>query len=303
MSAPGDRPSIAVVGAGAIGGFFAAQAHLAGHAVILCSRTPTDHIVLESDGQTHRLSIPAAASPADVARVPWVLLATKAQDTAAAAGWLAALAGEGSTVAVLQNGFDHEKRVGPLAPGAAVLPVLTYTNVERVKPGHLRHHFGRRALAPAGEKAAALAQLFEGSRIRIVPTPDFNTALWTKALSNIAANTLTALTLRRNVVLKQPRMLDLSRQILNEALRVAQAEGAALDTADIESLLRSYAEQDDASLATTSMMQDRLAGRPTEYDYINGEVVRRAERHGIDVPVNRAMLALLATLESDPEMF
>jgi 2-dehydropantoate 2-reductase len=41
------------------------------------------------------------------------------------------------------------------------------------------------------------------------------------------------------------------------------------------------------------MLADRLAGRPTEHDEITGAVVRAAKRHGLDVPLNRAMLALL----------
>ena len=47
---------VAVVGAGAIGGFFAAQARLAGHEIILCTRTPTNRIVLESEGETHQVN-------------------------------------------------------------------------------------------------------------------------------------------------------------------------------------------------------------------------------------------------------
>ena len=46
--------------------------------------------------------------------------------------------------------------------------------------------------------------------------------------------------------------------------------------------------------AHTSMLDDRLAGRPTEHDEITGAVVRAADRHGVDVPLNRAVLALLA---------
>jgi 2-dehydropantoate 2-reductase len=289
---------VAVVGAGAIGGFFAAQARLAGHDVVVCTRTPTKEILLESEGETHRLAVSAASSPAEVEPVEWVLLCTKAQDSNAAAPWLARLVGKGTTVAVLQNGLDHEKRIGPLAPQAAILPVLVYTNVERVKPGYLRHHFGNKALVPAGNEGAALAKLFAGSRVRIDQDANFNTALWVKVLSNIAANTLTALTLQRNVVLKRPDLLELSRQIMIETVRVAQAEGAAIKETDIEPFLRAYSGQEDNSPAMTSMVQDRLADRRTEYDFINGEVVRRAARLSIDVPINRAMYALLAAVDA-----
>jgi 2-dehydropantoate 2-reductase len=135
--------------------------------------------------------------------------------------------------------------------------------------------------------------------VRIDQDANFNTALWIKVLSNIAANTLTALTLQRNVVLKRPDLLELSREIMLETARVAQAEGAAIKEADIEPFLRAYAGQEDGSPAMTSMVQDRLAGRRTEFDFINGEVVRRAAKHSIDVPINRTMYALLAAIDAN----
>jgi len=50
----------------------------------------------------------------------------------------------------------------------------------------------------------------------------------------------------------------------------------------------------------SSMLQDVRNGRPTEIDWINGEVVRRGRRHNVPTPVNEALLKLVEVLEAYP---
>ena len=77
--------------------------------------------------------------------------------------------------------------------------------------------------------------------------------------------------------------------------RSRHAEGARLGDEAVEQTLAFY----DALPADTgsSMLFDRLAGRPLEHQALTGAVVRAADRHGIDVPLNRAILALLEGLD------
>jgi 2-dehydropantoate 2-reductase len=92
-------------------------------------------------------------------------------------------------------------------------------------------------------------------------------------------------------VVQETEVQVLASGILAEALRVARAEGAKLTEADSKKVLRGLGtSKPDGG---TSMLYDRLEGRPLEHEYITGAVVRAAERHGIDVPLNRAILALL----------
>ena len=87
----------------------------------------------------HALTDPALAEPVD-----WVLLCTKAHQTASAAPWLSRLCTPSTCVAVLQNGIDHVARVAPLANGATVLPVIVYYNGERLAPDRMRlRHAGK----------------------------------------------------------------------------------------------------------------------------------------------------------------
>jgi 2-dehydropantoate 2-reductase len=286
---------VAVVGAGAVGGYLAAQAHAAGHRVTLCARAPLPGLRLDEAGRSRMVPVAIAGDPTeDMETADWVLLTTKAQDTAGADGWLRRLAGSQTVVAVLQNGLCHAERVAAAGVPCAVLPALVYVAVERVAPGHVVHHDGRLLVVPAGETGARFRDLWAGSAVEVRSTGDFHTAAWRKLLGNLAANPITALTMRRIDVLRDPDVAALARRVLEEGLAVARADGAQLGPEDIEAELRMYARVNPGG--GSSMLYDRLAGRPLEHEYIIGEVVRRAERHGIPVPLNRALLTLLRAL-------
>jgi 2-dehydropantoate 2-reductase len=103
--------------------------------------------------------------------------------------------------------------------------------------------------------------------------------------------------MRRIGVLREPDLKELARGLVTEAIAVGQAAGAELGNEDFARVLE--APNRLSPLAGTSMLYDRLAGRPLEHEYITGAVVRAAERHGVPVPLNRAILALLrASAES-----
>ncbi|GAB3402519.1 2-dehydropantoate 2-reductase [Flindersiella endophytica] len=288
-----------MVGVGAIGGFVAAGAALRGHAVTLCVRTPFERLLVESvDGPAQAVDAEVLTEPAAAAAVgpvDWVVLATKAHQTPAAAGWLRALTGKDTVVVVLQNGVDHEARVGPFAGPAAVLPGLAYVGAERIEPGRVLHLNGRRLVVPAGELGKRFAGLLDGEWLTVAEEPDFHTARWRKLLGNVGSSALTTLTDRRMEVLAEPAIGGLARGLLTEAVRVGVAEGARLGEADVDVAMRLYLEYFGPAVGT-SMLHDRLAGQPLETDAIYGTIVRLAGAYGIDTPLNRAMLALLDAL-------
>jgi 2-dehydropantoate 2-reductase len=286
-------PSIAIIGAGAIGSVLASAAYRSGEDVVLCTRTPVDQLVVTDDSGDQAVPVPVYTDPARVSEVDWVLFTTKGQDTATAAPWLSRLCGAKTVVVALQNGVEHEARVAPLAGNATVLPALVYIAAERIAPGHVRHRRGRRIQVPAGESGERFAALMRESGLDIRLEPDFTTSAWRKLLSNVAANPITALTLRRMDVLGEPEVDELSSTLLTEAIAVGNACGARLADEDRRRILEFYA--DFTATDGTSMLYDRLAGRPAETELINGAVVRFGRQHGIPTPANQAVHALLAS--------
>lgn len=291
--------SLVVIGPGAMGGVLAALAHERGHDVTLAVRTPFDVLRVRSGADGQERTVPAAvrADPASITAADWVIVTTKAQDTPSAAQALAAATGPGTVVVVAQNGVDQDRRVAGLVhPESTAVPAAVVISAEAVSPGRIvRHGYGRLTV-PDGPWVPGLAALVSGGAdgVEVVGSPDYRTEAWRKLISNAIANPITALTMRRNDVLSEPQTAGLVLGLAREVVAVARAEGADLGEDDITALRRHYATLPDG--AGTSMLYDRLAGRPTEHEYLTGAVVGAGERHGVPTPLNATMLALLRSM-------
>jgi 2-dehydropantoate 2-reductase len=286
---------VAVVGGGAIGGYLSALAHDAGHDVTLCVRTPLDRLVVERDGEVRPVPVAIVTQPGGMPPVDWLLLAVKAQDTAGTLGWLSALAGPRTVVVVAQNGIGHRERVEPLAPRSSILPVLIQFTIEPLGPGHIRHSVGNRIVAPADPLGKRFAALMEPSGVEFAFEDDFLTAAWRKLLGNVLANPVTALTLRRSEVFHDEDVQRMGRILLAEAIAVGRAEGARFADDELDRTMELFRHVPPQN--GTSMLFDRLAGRPLEHEQITGAVVAAAGRHGIPTPANDVILTLLRAVD------
>src|SRR5512142_1122749 len=154
--------SLAIIGAGAIGGYVAAAAARSGHDVELCVRSPLRSLRVDDHGVTHRPAVRILHRPEEAGVADCVVLTTKAHDSAAAAAWFPHLCGPATVIAVLQHGVDHLARIQPLAPAATVVPALVHIAADRAGPGHVVHRVGRRIVLPTGPAADRVAGLLAG---------------------------------------------------------------------------------------------------------------------------------------------
>ena len=283
---------IAIVGAGAIGATFAAALERAGHARASCSAAARRSTGSPSSATARRrrlLSAPLRTDPAEAGgRADWVLLAVKAHQTAGAAAWLAALAGPGTVVAVLQNGVEHSEHVEPLAGGAAVLPAIVWVPAEVVAPGRVRQRGPVAVTVPDGPEGRTLAALLGDG---VTCSDDFTTVAWHKLAVNAVAG-LMVLARRRAGMFARPDVAALVRAYAEECFAVARAEGARPPDGAVEDLLAYY--RDLPPDLGTSILFDAEAGRELEWEARNGVVRRLAARHGIPTPVSDVVVPLLA---------
>jgi 2-dehydropantoate 2-reductase len=135
--------------------------------------------------------------------------------------------------------------------------------------------------------------------MKVKGADDMITASWKKLLANLVANPITALTMRRISVMSSPGIAELARGLLQEAVAVGRASGADLGAGDVEAIVEGATRWGPTT--GSSMLYDRLAGRPTEHQFLTGEVVRRGRSLGLEVPLNAAVLALLDALDPGPE--
>jgi len=274
------RPTVAIVGAGAIG-VVVADALSARASVLLCRRGTAAAMTLEIDGATRAVDATVAASPLGLTAVDWVVITTKAQDTAATGPWLDALVGPSTRVVVLQNGIGHADRVADWVPQQRVLPGIVYIAAEKIGRDHVVcRSVGSLALAESPNARDFAALVATTVPVRLVD--DFVTESWTKLVMNSALNTITALTDRTMEVTGDAGVRPLIRSMLVEGVAVATAQGARFASGAADAFL---AKMDALPRnSATSMLLDRRAARPLEHAYLTGAVVAAAERAGIAVP-------------------
>jgi 2-dehydropantoate 2-reductase len=290
---------VVVIGPGAIGCAFGAALVDAGHHVTFAARTSFDRLQVTYPAGEVDVDVSVVTDPDQLAPVPLVLLATKVHQTGDAAAFLRAVTGPDTVVAVLQNGVQHRETVEPLLAGAGtVLPTMVACPAHRERPGRAVVT-GRTMLeVPNGPAADVLAGAFEGSFARIRPVDDWTTSTWTKLVINAASGIIGVLARRDNGVYADDEARDLLIALMREVAAVGRAEGADLP----DELVPLIAEglRRGAGNHMNSITADRLAGRPTEWRARNEVVVRLAERHGIDVPLNRLGTALIRLGEPPP---
>lgn len=301
--------TVVIVGAGAMGGTFAARLAQGGVDVAvvdvsaeIVGAITTAGLALESKEGDETVRLRATADPAELGPAGIVIFFVKAQHTAAAAQLARPLVTATTTVVSLQNGWGNaDVLAGVFAPEQLVMGV-TYHSATVTAPGRVAHT-GRGATfigpyvdgAPL-ERTGAVRDVLARGGIEAEATPRVKTEIWKKLILNAATLPTAALTRLCAGDLGQPgSTLDLVDAVAAEAVDVARAQGYAIERE--ERIERIHAVLAGAGKGKASMLQDVEARRKTEIEVVNGAVVRAAERLGIDVPLNRAMVALIGGLE------
>lgn len=287
---------VAVVGIGAVGAVAAAALERTGrHEVLLCARRPrpAPTVRWEEDGGCHQVQAPLVTDPGQVSgSVELVVLAVKSHQSAGAAGWLRRLCADGTPVLVLQNGVEHAERLAGIIAAEQVVPGIVWSSAEGTADGEVVVRAGdQRIEVPAGPAADGLSGAFSGSFLRIEPIADFTTAQWVKLVLN-AVVAIEALTGRRAEVFADPGIRRLAHDLAAECAAVARAAGAELPDGFADEVVdRLAALSPDHG---TSILYDRLAGRPLEWDARNGVISRIGARHGVPTPISDVIVPVLA---------
>ena len=286
---------ITLIGPGAIGATLAAWlSQNRQNAITVAARTPFDSIVLESPGGTLKASPRVLTDPSQAVLADWVLVTTKAYDSAAAALWFPKSLGPRTRLAVIQNGVEHVERFAGYVDADRIVPVMIDCPATRLGPGHVKQGGPIHIVVPAGANGAGFVELFAGLGLEVRETPDFITAVWKKLCLN-SAGAVSTVMLEPAGIAHHDGVADILRAIVRECIAVGRVRGAALgDEIADEIVDRMRRGPRDAS---NSMLADRRAGRPMEVDARNGVIVRYGREHGIPTPMNALMVAMLEAVE------
>jgi 2-dehydropantoate 2-reductase len=142
-----------------------------------------------------------------------------------------------------------------------------------------------------------VAELLTTAGCKVTVVDDFTTAAWRKLLVNALAG-LMVLSGRRSGMFHRDDVAALSRDYLAECLAVARADGAKLGDDVITEMVEMFRRAPVDM--TTSMLTDREAHRPLEWDIRNGVVLRKARQYGLPAPISEVMVPLLAAASDGP---
>jgi 2-dehydropantoate 2-reductase len=197
---------------------------------------------------------------------------------------------------LLMNGMGNRERFD--LPGARIYEGITSAGV--VFAGDGRIELKGRGKTVFEEGIGEDLRRFIGARLAKKGfdaefAQDFRRQQWMKLFANAVINPITALTREKNGIVLSPHLVPLVERIVGECVAVARAEGERFDEVEVTEFVRAVAESTAAN--TSSMLQDVLRGRETEIDAINGFVLDRARRHGVEAPGNEVLWGMVKAVE------
>ena len=296
---------IAVMGAGALGGYFGGRLSNAGHDVTLIARgahlaaLQTNGLQIKSpNGDLHLKDISATDNPADVGPVDVVMMMVKTYDLAEAGRAAKAMIADQTMVVTCQNGVSAPDILAPIIGAKHIVPGVARIPGEISAPGVIRHNapFDILILGERDTTVSERVQRFHDALRDAGTSPtiaeNINHELWSKFIGQATLASITALT-RLNIgpLLDCPQTEQLFRDAMSEVEQVGRAvdptlpAGLAGQNLDF---LRKFPRHMHAS-----MLDDLNRGKPIENEALSGDVVRLGAAHGVPTPIHAVFAAAL----------
>ena len=305
---------IAVIGCGAVGSLFAGHLAKAGEVEVWAYDVWKEHIdairdsgLRISGASEFTVRLNATSDPECLPRCDYGIVATKAIHTRAAIAQVAHAFDENSAVCSVQNGVGNEEILAEHVK--CIIRGTTFPAGHPIAPGHIGFDIkGDTWIGPFEPtntpyaKVEELAGFISRSGMNTIPLPDARGAQWTKLIFNASTNAVGALTLLHHGAATR---FAPTGQLFNDLIEEGEAVAAKLGIklhGDPRQLVQKGAGAPGKHRA--SMLQDVLAKRQTEVDFMNGAIAEWGQKVGVPTPLNRALWQLTKGLEhswQDPD--
>jgi len=297
---------IAVLGAGAVGSYFAATFFATGFETSLVARGQRyerlrrDGLVV--NGQPYL--IPVIHPDEATAAADLIVVGLKHHHLATALPDLENLVGERTTILSIMNGLDSEEIIAAMYGRDKVLYTIAL-GIDAVREGNRitfskpgKYYFGEATNEQISGRVRRVQAAFDRAGIAYETPLDMIRMLWWKFMINVGMNQASAVTRAPyGVFQSSPPARALVGALMGEVIALAGAAGVNLVEQDIEDW---YAVLDTLSPeGKTSMLQDIEAGRKTEVEIFGGKVVALGREYGLPTPVNQTVVHIIQVLEQE----
>lgn len=298
---------IAVLGAGAVGGYFGARLASASNEVAFIARG--DHLqamrqhglsVKSIAGDVHIRNANFTDDCGDIGAVELILFCVKSYDTEEAAEQLAPLVGDPTIILSLQNGVDNADKIARLWGVPRTLAGVVYLGSELSRPGTIKHSAGGRIVlgeldGQVHETTRAVERALSSARIGCEISKEIRKAQWRKLLWNapFCAISCLARATVKNIV-ESESLTKLATDCMVEVREAGKTQGVDLEPRLFDETLNFSKNLGDFK---PSMLQDLEAGKPLEFEAINGIVVKLLKNAGKDARTNQVFYEVLEYLD------
>jgi 2-dehydropantoate 2-reductase len=294
-----EHPVIAIVGAGAVGGYYGARLAQHGHDVHFLLRG--DYAAVRDNGWTVEscdgdFQLPRVRVYNDAREMPkadLVVVTLKSTSNDQFEPLVGPLVKESTAILTIQNGLGNEDRLGELFGAGRVLGGMAFACINRVSPGLIRHtdhgiirmgeFVGTSKTPGRSARAERIAAMFNASNVKCEVLGDLRYGRWQKLVWNIPFNGLgSALDLTTDRLIGTEEGRRLVAALMREVIAAARADGVTLPDELVETQINNTTTMGSYR---SSMQVDRNEGRPMEVEAILGEPLRRAKAKGVATPI------------------
>ncbi len=257
-------------------------------------------IILEPDGKQNTYYPKIVKSGVDLGEMDLILVFVKSMFSANALTENKSLIGKNTFVMSLQNGIGHEDTLLDFIPIERIIIGATQHNSSITKERQIHHGGGGKTniglLNGNSENLRSIADSFSKCGIETFISDNVKMFIWNKLFLNASASVLTAvLQVKLGFILDNKYAGNLMKQLILEAVEVANADGMYFDSDDVYKNVKEVLE--NVREGYTSIYADIKKGISTEVDTINGSIVKKAKQHGVSVPSHRFIVEVVHALE------
>ncbi|MGR5066050.1 putative 2-dehydropantoate 2-reductase [Photobacterium sp. DNB22_13_2] len=295
-----DHKTYAVIGSGAIGGYYGARLHHGGHDVHFLFNRDYQFVCengLKVDSHYGDYSIPADTvkahnSSKEMPKADVVIVALKTTQNHQLDELIHPLLKSDTLVLLLQNGIGAEQELTQQLKLDHIAGGLCFICSNKVGPGHILHiDYGRLTLGVYGESGmpalASVANDFLQSGVEVDVENSILDARWKKLLWNVPYNGLSAvLDTDTAQIMACSETVALVKAIMQEVCLAAETAGSPLEPSLIDTMLINTAKMKPY---LTSMLLDKRNGREMELQYMYKNVLDMAAEKGVDMPMTEAI--------------
>ncbi len=298
----------AILGSGAVGGYYGAKLARAGHDVTFIARGAHLQAIRERGLQvkspmlgSFTVHAPAEEDTTRVGPVDVVILSVKAYDNPTALPLIAPMMGPSTAVLTIQNGVDSPSDAAAVVGEQAVIGGTTYIATALSAPGvieqtgtHRRIVFGEvfGDLPRLSARVRGVHDALAGADIQSEAVDDGRVPIWEKFIFLVALAGFTgASRLPIGPIWADAAIRAQFLEGCREIERLARAEGVAV-ASDVVDRIDAYVRGIPGSMRS-SLLIDLSLGKRIEVEALQGSVVRRAARLGLPVPIMSTLYAVL----------